>query len=143
MDDTAKVFGIFGAHPRRSNAGGRLHIRDGDVIADLKARISDLAARDNGARDAGWLIDVSPTRIDDLTERSMFDATLTSERHGERRLAVTVARDWIEIGGGAMESAVRNDPRNLQAALENAFRRVVSHRPSPTMDPAEATRVSL
>ena len=72
----------------------------------------------------------------------MFDATLTSERHGTRRIGFTIGRDWVEIGDGAMESSVRNNPRNLERALESAFRRVVLRWPYGTMDPTAVTPVS-
>lgn len=136
MDDTTRVYGIFGEHPGRSATHGRLTIRDSAFIADLKARLSGVAAADNRARDGGWSLAFSPTRIDGLTERSLFEAVLSSARHGERRLGFAVASDWVEIGGGAMESSVRGDPRNLQMALEKAFGRAVVGAPDGAADRA-------
>lgn len=143
MDDTASVYGIFGEHPGRSATGGRLTIRDSAFIADLKARLSGLAAADNRARAGGWSLAFSPTRTDGLTERSLFEAVLSSARYGERRLGFAVASDWVAIGGGAMESSVRGDPRNLQMALEKVFRRAVVGSPDDAADGAGAPAVSL
>ena len=124
MADTAEFWGVFGGRAARTNDGDRLVIRDGALIPDIKAMVSDLAARDNRARGSGWTIDFSPVRRDLLTERSMFDVTLASAALGLRRFEVRVARDWVEVGDGAMESSIR-DTRNLPRALEKAFRRVV------------------
>ena len=137
MDDATKFIRIFGEHQGRATYGGRLHIRDANFIADLKARVSGLAARDNRDRGGGWLIDFSPTQTDDLTERSMFHATLTSAIHGERRLAFRIGRDWVEMGDGAMESSTRSSGSNVERALQSAFRRVVLRWPYGTMDPAK------
>lgn len=137
MDDATKFIRIFGDHQKRATFAGRLQIRDGNFIADLKARLSGFAARDNSARNSGWLIDFSPTQTDDLTERSMFGATLTSASQGERRLGFRIGRDWVEIGDGAMESSNRSDSANLDGALQSAFRRVVLRWPYGTMDPAK------
>ena len=134
------VFGIFGEHRGRSATRDRLSIRDGAFIADLKARLAGLAAADNMAGGGGWSIAFSPTRADGLTGRSLFEAVLTSERHGERRLGLAVASDWVEIAD-AMESSVRGDPRNLQMALGRAFRRVVLRSPD-AVDPAAVTAVT-
>lgn len=133
MDDDTRFLRIFGGGRERPAYQGRLHFRDFNIIADLKARVSGLAARDNRARNSGWLIDVSPTRTDALTECSLFEVTLTSATEGERRLPFRVGRDWVEIGGGAMESSVRDDGRNLGQALDNAFRRVVLPRSAGTV----------
>ena len=141
MDDDAKFIRIFGRHQGRATYAGRLRIRDGNFIAELKARLSGLAARDNRARNSGWLIEFTPTQTDDLTERSAFHATLTSPRLGERTLAFQIGRDWVEIDG-AMESAARGERANLEAALESAFRRAVLRWPYGTMDPASVKRVS-
>jgi hypothetical protein len=130
VDDATKFIRIFGDHQGRATYAGRLHIRDAGFIADLKARVSGLAAGDNRARDSGWLIDFSPTQTDDLTERSLFHATLTSASEGERHLAFRIGRDWVEMGDGAMESSVRNSASNVDRALQSAFRRVVL-RPRP------------
>lgn len=137
MDDATKFIRIFGDHQGRATYSGRLRIRDATFIADLKARVSGLAARDNNARNSGWLIDFSPTRTDDLTERSLFDATLTSATEGERRLAFRIGRDWVEVGDGAMESSMRSSGANVERALRSAFRRVVLRWPYGTMDPAK------
>lgn len=139
MDDATKFIRIFGHHQGRATYSGRLHIRDANFIADLKARVSGLAARDNRARDSGWLIDFSPTQTDDLTERSLFVATLISATEGERRLAFRIGRDWVELGEGAMESSVRTNDDNIDRALASAFRRVVLRGPLATMDHAEAS----
>lgn len=130
MDDATKFIRIFGDHQGRATYSGRLHIRDAGFIEDLKARLSGLAAGDNRARGSGWLIDFSPTQTDDLTERSLFHATLTSATEGERRLAFQVGRDWVEMGDGAMESSIRTSASNIERALQSAFRRVVL-RPRP------------
>ncbi len=137
MDDATKFIRIFGDHQGRATYSGRLHIRDANFIADLKARLSGLAARDNQVRDSGWLIDFSPTQTDDLTERSMFHATLTSAKEGERHFAFRIGRDWVEMGDGAMESSVRSSGSNVERALQSAFRRVVLRWPYGTMDPAK------
>ena len=130
MDQRSLFVRIFGDHRGRNTSSDRLRIRDAEIVADLRARLSGLAARDNRARNSGWLIDFSPTRVDVLTERSLFDATLVSASQGERRLAVRVGRDWVELGDGAMQSTVRGDPRNLARALESAFRRAVLGEPA-------------
>ena len=134
MDDATKFIRIFGDHRQPATSWGSFHIRDANLIADLKARVSGLAARDNRARNSGWLIDFSPTRTDDLTERSLFDVTLTSATEGERRISFRVGREWVEMGDGVMESSVRNDSRNIDKALKIAFGRVVPHRPSVRVD---------
>lgn len=131
---------IFGEHRRRTNDGNRVRIRDDAFIGDLQARLSGLAARDNAARSSGWLIDFSPVRTDELTERSIFSAILTSASLGTREMAIQVGRDWVEVGDGAMESAVRSDAANIDAALESAFRRVVLRWPFGTVDPAKVKR---
>ena len=136
MDDATRFIGIFGDHQRRATFANRLRIRDGNFIADLKARVSDLAARDNRVRGSGWLMEFSPVQTDAQTERSLFHATLTSATQGERRLAFRVGREWVEIVGVAMESSVRTDRSNLDRALENAFRRAVLRWPPGTVDPA-------
>ncbi|WP_237478896.1 hypothetical protein [Lichenibacterium dinghuense] len=141
MDDATKFIRIFGEHQGRATYAGRLQIRDANFIADLKARLSGLAARDNRLRHSGWLIDFSPTQTDDLTERSLFHATLTSATLGERRLDVRVGRDWVEIGDVAMESSVRTSATNVERALENAFRRAVVMVPQGRVDPARVQRV--
>ncbi len=125
MTKTDLVAGIFGDHRMRSAAEDGIRIRDRGFIADLQARLSGLAAEDNARREAGWSIAFSPIRVDALTERSLFDATFASDRYGEHRLALAVARDWVGIGGDAMESSVRGTIRNLEGALVNAFRRAV------------------
>ncbi len=137
MDDATKFIRIFGDHQGRATYSGRLRIRDANFIADLKARLSGLAARDNDARNSGWLIDFSPIQTDDLTERSLFHATLTSATAGERRLAFQIGRDWVEMGDGAMESSMRSSGSNVERALRNAFRRVVLRGPYGTAKPAE------
>ena len=137
MDDT-RFIRIFGGGRQRPAYTGQLHFRDANLVADLKARLSGLAARDNRDRNSGWLIDASPTRTDAITECSLFDVTLVSATEGERRFAFRIGRDWVEIGDGAMESSVRDDGRNLGQALENAFRRLVLPR---SADPALVRRV--
>ena len=141
MDDNS-FLRIFGGGRQRPAYAGRLHFRDANLIADLKARVSGLAARDNRARNSGWLIEASPTRTDALTECSLFDVTLTSATEGERRLPFRLGRDWVEIGGGAMESSVRDDGRNLDQALDNAFRRVVLPRSAGAVAPAPVEPVA-
>ena len=66
MDDNSFLL-IFGGGRQQPAYAGRLHFRDANLIADLKARVSGLAARDNRARNSGWLIEASPTRTDALT----------------------------------------------------------------------------
>ena len=51
-------------------------------------------------------------------------------------MAFQVGRNWVEIGDGAMESAMRGSAQNIDMALENAFRRVVLRGPYGTVDPA-------
>lgn len=125
MDDATKFIRIFGEHQGRATTSGRLQIRDDMFMADLKARVSGLAARDNRERSSGWLIDYTPVRTDDLTERSLFEAVLVSATRGERRLPFRIGRDWVEVGDGAIESSMRNDAANIDKALEIAFRRAV------------------
>ena len=137
MRDDTGFMRIFGEHRRRTNADDKVRIRDDAFIGDLKARLSGLAARDNAARNSGWLIDFSPVRTDAPTERSIFAAVLTSDKFGTREMAVQVGRDWVEIGDGAMESATRSDGAKLDAALASAFRRVVLGWPLGTVDPAK------
>lgn len=145
MDDATKFIRIFGEHQQRATSSGRLQIRDANFVADLKARLSGLAARDNRLRDSGWLIDFSPVQTDDLTERSLFHAILTSPTLGERRLDVRVGRDWVEMGDVAMESSVRTSVANVELALEKAFRRAVVTEPRDRLegrvDPARVRMV--
>ena len=130
MDDDAAFRQIFASRPGRSNATDRLRIRDGNLVAELKALIRALAAAD------GWTPDFSPMRHDLVTERSMFDVALRSAGRGERRLGLRLAQSWVEMGGAAMESSIR-DERNLHEAVEIAFRRITEARDARAA-PAEA-----
>lgn len=123
MDQSAEFRAIFDARPGRDNADTRLRIRDANLIADIKAQLAGLAAEDDRARDAGWRIAFSPVRTDRLTERSLFEVTLASERLGTRRMSLRVADSFVQMGDGAMQSSVR-DGRNLPDALAIAFRRI-------------------
>ena len=143
MDD-AKFIRIFGDHRPRAASPDRLRFRDARFVADLKARFSGLAALDNRTRGSGWLVDFSPSRTDDLTERTMFDATLTSAVHGTRRMSFAIASDWVQLGDGAMQSAVRHDSRDLDRALDRAYRGVVLGGPrDAVVDPEASAAVSL
>ena len=132
MDDATKFIRIFGEHQGRATYSGRLQIRDAAFIADIKARVSGLAALDNRERSSGWLLEISPVRTDDLTERSFFDAVLVSAIRGERRLPFRVGRDWVEMGEteGPVETSARNNSRNIDMALEAAFHRAVVREPA-------------
>lgn len=136
MDDATKFIRIFGEHQGRATYSGRLQIRDADFIADLKSRVSALAARDNRERSSGWLLDTTPVRTDDLTERTFFEAVLISAIRGERRLAFRVGRDWVEMGEGAVETSMRGNSRNIDMALEAAFHRAVVRERAEAATPA-------
>lgn len=140
MDDD-RFIRIFGERRRRETFANRLHFRDAAIIAELKARLSGLAARDNRARDSGWTVDFSPVRTDEPTECSLFEAAIISPKEGERRFAVRVAREWVEIGDGLRESSVRGNGRNLAQALDNAFHHTIPRWPAGRVDPATIKRV--
>ena len=134
MDDDTAFRHIFAARPSRASDADRLRIRDGNLIAELKALIRALAAAD-ARTGGGWTVDFSAVRHDLITERSMFEVALSSAERGDRRLNLRVAQSYVEMGGAAMESSIR-DERNLHDAVEIAFRRIIGAPASPAPDGA-------